>query len=312
MTIQHTKKQKSIYAHNLMIIFSTSILIALTFSASSEIRSSIISGIKLSIFSVVPAIFPFLLISDFLSSNTAGATKGPLSRFAERILGISSVALPAFIYGSICGFPVGIKIASKLYNRKLISKSECEKLIGCSSNPSPAFVISGIGIGIYGKVKYGIILYAVILASSIITCIFVKSKEHFLNKMAENVKQTFKIADSIKSAAISCIHISSYIIFFSAIIGTISRFVQNDTALALLATPLEITNASKMLSTLKAISLELRLPLTAFSLSFSGLCFALQARSLLPADISMRKYYLMKLSSGAMSFFISYLIFKFV
>lgn len=312
MTVPHTKNEKSLNTHNSIIVFSIFVIIALTFLASSEIRNAIVSGIRLSAFSVIPAIFPFLIISDFLSTTALGERYGLLSRSVKRILGISNAALPAFLYGSICGFPVGIKMASELYNRKTISKSECQRLIGCTSNPSPAFVVSGIGIGIYGNIKHGIILYVSILISSIFVCAVTRENKQFLHKKAENIKQTFSIVNSVKAAALSCVYISSYIIFFSAIIGAASKFVKNDTLLAMITALLEITNASKMLSALIAFSFELRVSLTAFALSFSGLCFALQARSLLPIEISMRKYYLMKLSSGALSFFICYLLLKII
>jgi hypothetical protein len=51
----------------------------------------------------------------------------------------------------------------------------------------------------------------------------------------------------------------------------------------------------------------LKLSLTAFALSFSGICIAMQARSILPDSISMKEYYKMKILIGALSFIITYL-----
>ena len=309
MTISSIEKRKTqSKTRETVILVCIFVIIASTFFASNEIRLAIISGIRLSAFNVIPAIFPFLIISDYISSVEFGSGDGVLSRIFSRLFGVNPVALRAFICGTVCGFPIGIKMASALYGDKNLSKNELERLIGFSSNPSLAFVISGIGVGIYNSIKCGLILYISILLASVFIGILFKIKSEKKQNTRNNSRQIFNIAKSIKDAGLSSIFIMSYIIFFSALIGLLSKFVKNDTALALASSLLEITSASKMLSGLSGISVHLRLSLTAFALSFSGLCFALQARNLLPSEISMKKYYKMKIVSAVTSFFICYLL----
>ena len=174
-TLQCEKQKTRANLQSVLIIIATSAVILITLIASAEIRSYIISGIRLCAFSVIPAIFPFLILSDFMVT-VRSEKSGLLSKAFEHVFKISSAALPALICGFVCGFPVGIKIATDLYGNNDISKTECEKLIGFSSNPSIAFVISGIGIGIYSNIKYGIIIYISIITSSIAVGILFRSR----------------------------------------------------------------------------------------------------------------------------------------
>ena len=50
---------------------------------------------------------------------------------------------------------------SVLDEAKKISASEAQSLIAYSNNSGPLFVIGAVGVGIFGSLKTGLILYAV-------------------------------------------------------------------------------------------------------------------------------------------------------
>ncbi len=281
------------------------LLLILTLVSSEQIKNGIISGVRLSVFSVIPAIFPFMIFSDFLSCESKYLSTGFFARIFERVFNISSSALGAFLCGAVCGFPVGVSMATHLYSSHIISRDECERLIGFSSSPSVAFVISGVGAGLYGSVLYGAVIYLSIITASAITGFLFKGnmqKTEFSNDIP---KQSFNLIASIKASANSCITVSAYIVFCSALIGLISSIIKNEYIITAATLLLEISNAAKALS-LSEVPTVLKLSLTAFSLSFSGICVHMQARSLLPSDISMSRYYKMKLISGIVAFALSF------
>ena len=86
-------------------------------------------GLTLCAKTVIPSLFPFMVISELLVSSGAGEALGRLfSRMMRRIFGISGAGASALFLGSMCGFPVGAKTAVSLYDRGVISRSECQHL----------------------------------------------------------------------------------------------------------------------------------------------------------------------------------------
>ncbi len=307
MTANHIiKKRKKISVNTLgTIIFFICTLLLILFA--KEAREGIIFGIKLSALSIIPSIFPFFILSDLLISVYKGSD-GPIGKIFEKLFNISSYALPAFIVGILCGFPLGVKTAVSLKEIGVIDRDECETLSGFVNNPSLAFVISGVGIGMRGNIFDGIILYISVISSSILTGIIFRSKRDKIKNTGEIKRQNFNLSLSIKNAGVSSIVVSSYIIFFSMLLSLISALIKNDMTTTLISPLFEVGNASKLISTLTAFPENFSLTLTSFSLGFSGLSVFMQSISYLPDDISKSKILIMKFIQGVLCFAITSLI----
>ena len=307
MTEKSTAKPK-IQNHyfNMPIIFF--IITTCTLILNAEVvRSSIINGIHLSALSIIPSLFPFFILSDFLSANYQD-NGGAFSNFACNVLGISRISLGSIVIGFVCGFPLGVKSASELYLNKQISKEECERLCMISNNPSFAFVVSGVGAALFGSIAFGLSLYFSVILSAVSIGILTKLSRHKTQNTANIPGQKFDLSLSIKSAAISSIYISSYIIFFSAILGLVLHLCKIECLNIIFATVLEIGNATSIISRSEIIPKILLPALAAFSLGFSGISVFMQSLSYLPPEISKRKLLGYKLIQGAMSAFFATVI----
>lgn len=301
------KSRRTLMSRETFIAPTTLVLFIIALIFSKQISLAVIDGMKLAAFSIIPSIFPFFILSDMLRSLPVKENSNCVSRVTKRLLGINSSELGAFLCGNICGFPIGVGYASNLYIEGKISKERCERLIGISSNPSIAFVISGVGVGLLGSLNYGILLYASIITATLITGALFKIDGKSINT-DEKIKQSFDLVVSIKNAAYSSISVSAYIIFFSTIIGIISSIINSAFATAVISIFLEVGNASKLLSNIVFLPSNISLALIAFSLAFSGISVHMQSRSVLHEDISMRTYYKMKLCEGVIAFLIVALI----
>lgn len=277
-------------------------LTAITLLFGDELKKSIYRGFVFSFTTVIPALFPFFILSDVWSAMFIPDKKGKLSLAFEKIFRINSSALPAFICGLICGFPIGVKSASSLLSENKITKEEFERLSGFANNPSLAFVIFGVGAGILGSVKYGVLLYLCVVFSAILTGIVFRCKKYKSEETYNNIGQKFDLVNSIKSAGIASINISSYIVFFSGIIGLISSLVKSQRIVALASTLLEVANAARLLSLCPSFDLYAKLSLTAFTIGFSGLSVHMQALSFFPQKANIIKYLTMKTIQGIFSF----------
>ena len=296
---------------NAIVMVSFFFCVFVLISYGNDAKNSIIYGIKLSAFSVIPSIFPFFILSDFLVGFYKDI-ESALSKIFNKTFKISISAYPTFIIGNLCGFPLGVKYASQLYINRRITKSECEKLCVMTNNPSLAFVISGVGAGMRGSVKEGFILYILTLLSSFIIGFFTKSASINFEYSKDNSEQTFDFSLTVKNAIYSSLNVSANIIFFSALLGLFYAITRN-AALTMLISPFfEIGNAAMLISGSNVLPRAVSFSLTAFSLGFSGLSVFMQATSFLPKEISRIKIFLSKLLQGILCATLAYIIYIYI
>ncbi len=298
-------------AEFVIFLFSLSIFIfALSLSTlfSPLISGGVKSGLSFCFSVILPSAFPFMILSDALLFFMYFEKIKPLRRLFSRLFKINGYAISVFLAGLISGFPIGAKLARELYISGKISKNECERLIGFSNNASPAFVISGIGFGLLGSLKTGIFLYLISIASSITSGIVFSFSEKRESDSEYNFKHSYSFVDSIKSATKASVIICGFICFFSVVIDLLAKIIKNDWAMAFISSFLEIGNAAKFITSLNFPDI-ITLPLLAFAISFSGFSVHFQSKSLLSdTDISMKKYYIMKIFSSLISALLSFII----
>ena len=298
------RKVKKIRINTTLLIFITSMIMIIT--KQSIIQKSIKMSIELCLSSIIPAIFPFMILSDYVIGKIKIDKDSKISTAFRKVFSINNSGIISFIVGNICGFPLGAQMASRLYDEGSITEQEYDRLVPICSNPSLAFVISGIGCGMRGSFYDGVILYTVLIISTILTGIIWKkhSASDFHAAFSFN---SFSLPESIKNAANSCFYVSSYIIFFSIFVGLIKSFFPNNVFFLMLISLLEIGNAASLISKELSSSI-ISLPLTAFSLGFSGISVYMQTLCFAPSNIKNNYYIKMKLTEGIIAFIITWLI----
>ena len=263
-----------------------------------ELKESVLLGVRLSATNIIPTLFPFMVLTDYWVSVIDFREGNIFSRIFERVFNIRGEGLSAFLCGIFCGFPMGVKTAVDLYHGGVIDKDELEHLAGFINNPSLAFVISGIGVGMYGSLQIGLLLYLGVMTSSVLVGLLFSKKTQKTHTHSEIMRQKFDLVASIKSAGMSSIAISSYIIFFSALIGLVSCIVKNSIFTTLFSTLCEISSATNLIANSGNFSTLISLSITAFALGFSGFSVHLQSFVFLPPEVSRKKYLLMKFLQG--------------
>ncbi len=292
-----TKKRSAIVIP--MIFCLTLTVVMLLFGEA--IKESIISGIRLSVLNIIPTLFPFFVLSDYWSSAISLREDNMLAQGFRRAFKINGQAVTAFFSGIFCGFPLGVKTAADLYRDGSITKDELTRLSGFINNPSLAFVISGVGMGMYGSLKYGIVLYISVLISAVLVGVLFAKNSEEIKISTEIPRQKFDIVASIKSAGLSSVAISSYIIFFSGALGLLLALTKNEQLSTIFSPFFEVGNATSMIAKNALLPPLFASSLTAFSLAFSGFSVHLQTFAFLPREVSKSKYLLMKLLQGLLA-----------
>ena len=281
---------------------------------SGEISEYIKDGIRLATELVIPTSFPFMIISDVYVYYGKPGDIRLLRKAFTAIFGISDTDLPAFICGNICGFPIGAKMVADIYSLGRISKDEAERLLPLCNNPSCAFIIGGVGLGIYHDMRVGILLLTATYFATALCGMLTRKKCNKIVFNEHNIEQKFDFVVSVKSAGLNSIGIISFISVFSAINGIIKKRVKYAPILYIISAFSEVTNAVKTFSDSTLLSPRISLTLTAFSLGFGGICVGMQSAVFATnLGLKMKKYYLIKLLNALISasaFSILYLVIK--
>ena len=288
----------------LFTLITCTLVFILSLFASDKIAHSVKSALSLCANVIIPSVFPFIVISDFLYAYMYFSPKDIIGGAFERLFKINRAGLYAFVLGILCGFPLGVKCTSELYKSGKISRDEAERLIGFCNNTGPAFLVSGIGLGLRKNSKDGLILYFVMLLSAIITGIVFSHGNKLQKGLSEDFRHnSFSFTTSIKNAGVNTLHICSYLTFFACVVGMLRNTIGENYVYLSIIPFLEVGSATSILSKTNLLSSHLSLALCSFAVGFSGLSVHLQALSFISdTDIRTGRYFIMKLFEGVLSF----------
>ncbi len=171
--------------------------------------------------SVIPSLFPFTVLSDFLvRSGLAGMAGNRISPVTKKLFDLPGAAGCAIIMSLIGGFPVGAKMTAQLYENGEITVRQGRRMMIFCINAGPAFVIGTVGTVMLSSRKAGIILFASMTAASLLTGIASKiiSRGEEGNKNKANAVYTRgTLTDSVSQSVQSVLNVCAWIMLFSGI-----------------------------------------------------------------------------------------------
>ena len=189
-----------------ILTISAAIFLIAVFSVCSKtVISSVMYSLKLCYLSVIPSLFPFFILCEFLMGSIAGIG--------------TNLSVTAFATGLVTGFPTGVRNVCKLYTDGNIDRKTATALLHCTANASPAYIVAFIGICIIKSRTAGILLLASqILCAFACALFFGCFKRQACRPSHISVLNITEIAcESIANSVISCLYVCGYIIFFGII-----------------------------------------------------------------------------------------------
>lgn len=146
---------------------------------AATVRQSMTEALQLCAGSVIPALFPFLVVSGLLISMGFGNALAPLlSGLMERLFHLPGTAGAALLLGLAGGYPIGAKTAAELYRGGQLTEGEAHRLLTFCNNANPAFFLGVLGAGVFGSQRTGLYLWLIhILAALLTGLLFRKSGE---------------------------------------------------------------------------------------------------------------------------------------
>lgn len=309
-------KEKKERRQAISVIFALSLSLAfLLFLLRSDIAIDYMKiALKLCGETVIPSLFPFMVISSLMVSSGVGTRLcRPLIYPSRLLLGINESGACAALVGNVCGLPVGANLLCRMYDKGEIGKRELEEVLALSNNPGSAFVISAVGISLFGSIKVGIMLYISVILSAFI--VRVVSRIFLGNGKVERIEPKIVLktetnndfagmfTSAVRDSALSMLSVCAMIAFFSSFLGcvgaTLVRFGVPQTPIALISAVFEVSGGVSALSRLPK---GFGIVLSAAALGWSGLSVHFQVMSLCSGrEISFKRYFLSKIAQSLLS-----------
>ena len=223
----------------------------------------------------------------------------------------------------LCGYPMGAKTTSDLYENGQITKKEAEYLLTFVNQPSPVFVRTYLcQICLNDRVPF-LKMMLILLASEWMTAQFFRfiifRKKNYFGEETVMKKETPATSSSEAFLDVSIMNgfetitrLGGYILMFAILSACISRwYIPHNVPGYLLTGILELTTGLYRLQPLILPDITKSI-LAVFLTASGGVCIAAQTRSLVTKELSVRSYIVAKLLNGVIAVILILLVTKII
>ena len=287
-------------------LLSTAGMLLLIFDGKTA-QSAAIAGIDLCIRMLIPALFPFLVLSVLLTSALCSHSARWLQWFC-RIIRIPKGAESLLVVSTLGGYPAGAQSISVLHRQGQINASQAMRLLAFCNNAGPAFIFGVLGTNFSSKVVPVVLWLIHIISAFLVGILLPYEKEsQCVSAAFHDVRLTDAIAQSIKTMALICGWVICLKILIAYVDSLLLKFLPLPVQIIITGL-LELSNGCLRLSEVEFESI--RFLIASFLLPLGGLCVALQTAAV-TKGISMLLYFPGKILQCCISVFLSCL-FQFI
>lgn len=276
-------------------------------------------GLYLWYSTIVPILFPFILISNLLlATDSIRYFTYPFLPVLKHLKYCNPHFPYAFLFGWFCGYPMGAKTVTDLCSSGKITQREGNFLLPAVNQASPMFLMGYLGIHIFkNRYSFGKILFFIYFPV-LVYCLFgfillsFESKEDsspFCNqKKAENSNfLPFSLEDVIFSSFQIMVTIGVYMMIFTIFMRLFLLLLPNQKFFHLALGFLEMSTGISWLSGYPNVSSFFCDCLILSVAAFGGLCTLAQTFHIIKeSGLSPLSYFLCKLCLALSTFFTAY------
>ena len=221
---------------------------------------------------VAPSLFPFLALMPALTGPEACAAYNALfSGCMRRLFHLPGPAAPAVVTGMIAGSPGGAMAVCRIVRSGGLELKDARRIALAVSGVSPAYLILGVGFGLYGSMRLGLAL-AGIQCSVQLALLWLLRGILTVHSVSRALPPDAARRDGMRAAVESVLVICGYMVLFGSIGSIVASFAGRDVGLALLLG----ADLPSGLSELAARSFPGKMLIQGVAIGFGGLCIAAQ------------------------------------
>lgn len=247
--------------------------------------------------------------------------------------------------GLICSSPVGAKITLELYENKLVTKNEAERILAFTNNTGPLFIIGTTGILLFGNKIIGYLLLITHILASLTVGIILGIKSRINNETSISYNKNYYkdsiiksesdynldlgsvISTGIKKSIALTIQIGGFMVLFAVIISILNKsnvfnfiellleklFIPKEFTEGLLTGLMELTAGVNIAANIQTQYLSMNIILCAFLLGFSSISVLLQVISVISkSNLKAKTYIYGKLLHGLIAMLYTAIFIQFI
>lgn len=259
-------------------------------------------GIELCIRTIIPALFPFFILSSLLT-GAISQFRIPVLRPLGALCRMPSGSEPLLLLGLLGGYPAGAQNVTQCHSQGKLPANDARRLLGFCSNAGPAFLF-GVAASQFPEKWMAWCLWGVHIAGAVLTGVLLSgsSREQTRLDTGNGVTVSQALDTGLRTTARVC----GWVILFRVLLGFLTRWLFwrfSDTTQVLLTGLAELSLGCLGLSRIENVGL--RFVICAVLLGFGGLCVLMQTYAV-TGKLGLGSYLPGKLLHGLLSFQLSY------
>ena len=268
---------------------------------AKQLRLEAAKALALCAGTVIPALFPFMAVTGLLVRLGFGQWLAPyMAGLMAPLFRLPGCAGSALLLGLVGGYPIGARTAAELYASGALTRQEAERLLTFCNNSNPVFLISVLGIGVFGSIRAGLWLWLIHVASALVTGLLFRglgrgrrSVPPPVSFQAPSLPGAF--VTSVKDAAMGMVSVCAFVTLFYVLVSPLAHLDGHLAATAVGVT--ELFSLTPLLTCDRTGFI-----LAAGCAGWGGLSVLCQTAAVLDGtDLPLRPCFLGKLAQGHLS-----------
>ncbi len=292
-------------AKKILLFITLSLILFLVLNNPKIVISSVNYSLNVFIKNIVPSLFPFFILADFLINYNYIYFLSKILKFKYSYIILMSM---------VSGLPSNAKYISNLLDKGEISIKDANILLSFTFFPNPMFVIGTVGSLMLDSTKLGLMLLLNLYITNFILYLYYYKKLEKVNVRFNTNKLNFSnlLKKSILDNTSTLFVILGTIVVSVLISNILFNYLNvNPLSEGVITSIFEMTSGIKKISTLN-LGTNIKFIIISSSLIFSGISILIQAFSILSEyKLDVKFIIKNKLILLVLNFFISYFYIKF-
>ncbi|MBO5317825.1 MAG: hypothetical protein J6A74_05230 [Oscillospiraceae bacterium] len=181
--------------------------------------SGVSGGIDLCLRTVIPAIFPFLILSPLLLAQTPDLSLlHPVGTLLRIPKGSESIMVSSFL----CGYPVGAQMVSNSWKSGQLTTSDARRMLAFCNNAGPAFIF-GIGGSLFSEKWAPWVLWLIHILSALVVGVVLPGNSSHHSFQFNNKPTSFR--KNLENSVVTMGYICGWVILFRTIAAFLQRWI---------------------------------------------------------------------------------------
>ena len=208
----------------LLLVSGLALLAALVTNAP-EAADACREGLGVCARLLIPALFPFFVLSGFLNRlGLPGLLGRLLAPAAMRLFGVSGAGASALLIGLTGGYPAGAAYIGDMARQGSVSPREAERLLAVCNNSGPAFIVGAVGVGVFGSVRLGLLLYLIHVLAALLTGLLFRGKrpcQEIQPVFVESADPALALVESVRQAVTAMLGVCGFALCFTVLLAVL-------------------------------------------------------------------------------------------